>query len=518
MSLFVRRYAKYLGCVCTAYKTLAMDLCRLPKGEETPLRTQDPVKLLKTTGVIQEQMDLLISVEINTADLTNGVINTAFLMLYKDLIKLYAVYNDALINILEKFFEMTKPQCKEAMVAYRKFITRQEPVHKFLQLAEDVGVDKQSHLNLRQVPADLLPALESHLTEMDSIKKAANAQPSPQIMAASEKLAKLHGSPSVFSQEEKSSPVTSASSGSMPTASSDVLEAQRRRFEELKNQARSPTSTDGPAKSNEDSLFDQMATSSASKSSPASARKQSAIDDLAGLEGFSSPAHPSSSSASNNPFQSDSFSSVNSAWTQSAPSGYQEVDLFSEIRGKPQPDFDSVFGSSSVPSATSSLAVHSSPSRPVMGGVLLTPEAVGVHATMQLSPQHMAGLTSDVDSSLVRAAENLSLNIGNKTGMTKKTEHQWRPPAPSVKTGGEKFMKMQMQPKTLGPTQPRAQGGQPANWSGVSGGMQAGHFPMQPPMMQQPTGTMWQQQPVNYSMGQPRPQQDLFGNVPPSLF
>ena len=31
---------------------------------------------------------------------------------------------------------MTKPQCKEAMAAYRKFITRQEPVHKFLQLAE----------------------------------------------------------------------------------------------------------------------------------------------------------------------------------------------------------------------------------------------------------------------------------------------------------------------------------------------------------------------------------------------
>ena len=32
MSVFVRRYAKYLGYMCTSYKTLAMDLCRLPKG------------------------------------------------------------------------------------------------------------------------------------------------------------------------------------------------------------------------------------------------------------------------------------------------------------------------------------------------------------------------------------------------------------------------------------------------------------------------------------------------------
>ena len=42
---------------------------------------------------------------------------------------------------------------------------------------QEVGVDRQSHLNLRQVPEDLLPALESHLSEMDAIKKTANAQP-----------------------------------------------------------------------------------------------------------------------------------------------------------------------------------------------------------------------------------------------------------------------------------------------------------------------------------------------------
>jgi hypothetical protein len=75
--------------------------------------------------------------------------------------------------------------------------------------------------------------------------------------------------------------------------------------------------------------------------------------------------------------------------------------------------------------------------------------------------------------------------IGDKTGMVKKTEHQWKPPAPLVKTGGENFMKMHIQPQTLQPqvtatAQPR--GGQPVNWSG---GMHAGHFPVQPTMIQQ---------------------------------
>ena len=36
-----------------------------------------------------------------------------------------------------------------------------------------------------------------------------------------------------------------------------------------------------------------------------------------------------------------------------------------------------------------------------------------------------------------------------------RTEHQWGPSLPTVKTGGENFMKMQIQPKTLQPMQVR---------------------------------------------------------------
>ena len=33
-------------------------------------------------------------------------------------------------------------------------------------------MDKESHLNLRQVPENFLPALEQHLSEMESAKKS----------------------------------------------------------------------------------------------------------------------------------------------------------------------------------------------------------------------------------------------------------------------------------------------------------------------------------------------------------
>ena len=46
------------------------------------------------------------------------------------------MYNDALINLLEKFFEMKKSECKETIAVYRKFLMRQETIQRFLQLAE----------------------------------------------------------------------------------------------------------------------------------------------------------------------------------------------------------------------------------------------------------------------------------------------------------------------------------------------------------------------------------------------
>ena len=45
---------------------------------------------------------LCLSVQVQPKDLNNGVINACFLLLFKDLIKLYACYNDGIINLLGK--------------------------------------------------------------------------------------------------------------------------------------------------------------------------------------------------------------------------------------------------------------------------------------------------------------------------------------------------------------------------------------------------------------------------------
>lgn len=65
-----------------------------------------------------------------------GVINMCFMLLFRDLIRLFACYNDGIINLLEKYFDMNKKQCRDALDLYKKFLTRMDRVGEFLKVAE----------------------------------------------------------------------------------------------------------------------------------------------------------------------------------------------------------------------------------------------------------------------------------------------------------------------------------------------------------------------------------------------
>lgn len=59
-----------------------------------------------------------------------------FMLLFRDLIRLFACYNDGIINLLEKYFEMNKKQCKDALDLYKRFLVRMDRVGEFLKVAE----------------------------------------------------------------------------------------------------------------------------------------------------------------------------------------------------------------------------------------------------------------------------------------------------------------------------------------------------------------------------------------------
>ncbi|XP_055699047.1 phosphatidylinositol-binding clathrin assembly protein LAP isoform X8 [Phlebotomus papatasi] len=178
MSPFIRRYAKYLNEKALSYRTVAFDFCKMKRGkEEGTIRTMNADKLLKTLPVLQAQLDALLEFDCTANDLTNGVISMCFTLLFRDLIRLFACYNDGIINLLEKYFDMNKKQCRDALDLYKKFLVRMDRVGEFLKVAENMGIDKGELPDLTKAPSSLLDALEGHLAFLEGKKGSAANTP-----------------------------------------------------------------------------------------------------------------------------------------------------------------------------------------------------------------------------------------------------------------------------------------------------------------------------------------------------
>nr|XP_026497395.1 phosphatidylinositol-binding clathrin assembly protein LAP isoform X10 [Vanessa tameamea] len=193
MSPFIRRYAKYLNEKALSYRTVAFDFCKVKRGkEEGSLRMMNAEKLLKTLPVLQAQLDALLEFDCTANDLTNGVINMCFMLLFRDLIRLFACYNDGIINLLEKYFDMNKKNCRDALDLYKKFLIRMDRVGEFLKVAENVGIDKGDIPDLTKAPSSLLDALEGHLATLEG-KKGSAANTPTQTASAQKNVASVMG-------------------------------------------------------------------------------------------------------------------------------------------------------------------------------------------------------------------------------------------------------------------------------------------------------------------------------------
>uniref|UniRef100_A0A8C2YZ74 Si:ch211-200p22.4 n=1 Tax=Cyclopterus lumpus TaxID=8103 RepID=A0A8C2YZ74_CYCLU len=170
MSTFIRRYSRYLNEKAMSYRLVAVDFTKMKRGIDGVMRSMNTEKLIKTLPIIQNQLDALLDFQANPNELTNGVINSAFMLLFKDSIRLFAAYNEGVINLLEKYFDMKKTQCKDALDIYKKFLYRMTKLSEFLKVAEQVGIDQGDIPDLSQAPSSLLEALEQHLASLEGKK------------------------------------------------------------------------------------------------------------------------------------------------------------------------------------------------------------------------------------------------------------------------------------------------------------------------------------------------------------
>nr|CAI5836928.1 unnamed protein product [Callosobruchus analis] len=455
MSPFIRRYAKYLNEKALSYRTVAFDFCKVKRGKEDGmLRTMNTDKLLKTLPVLQNQLDALLEFDCSANDLTNGVINMSFMLLFRDLIRLFACYNDGIINLLEKFFDMNKKQCKEALDIYKKFLVRMDRVGEFLKVAENVGIDKGDIPDLTKAPSSLLDALEQHYSHLDG-KKSSSTQSSNQKNVKSGVTA-LSSTSNAFGNVVANGRFDT-SNGIDENLKLQILAEEEAAINRFKSKLQSPTGTSSSTANNP---FLSNSSSSATVSSASNAHvdlfvadpvpvNQKASDDLLQLsnpfaDAFSQP-HLANTIVANNaasPFMSPP-PQQNNAWITNG-NGFGNTPTASNpviTNGSfvSENNFATVFGN---PDSKAS-------NFDALGGVLQPMSANGGDSTGQTSnspdpnngnnnigaPANQTSgqglLTGDLESSLASLAENLTIN--SRTATVKGV--QWNSPKNGSKTG-----------------------------------------------------------------------------------
>ncbi|XP_048150383.1 phosphatidylinositol-binding clathrin assembly protein isoform X8 [Corvus hawaiiensis] len=442
MSTFIRRYSRYLNEKAVSYRQVAFDFTKVKRGADGVMRTMSTEKLLKTVPIIQNQMDALLDFNVNSNELTNGVINAAFMLLFKDAIRLFAAYNEGIINLLEKYFDMKKNQCKEGLDIYKKFLTRMTRISEFLKVAEQVGIDRGDIPDLSQAPSSLLDALEQHLASLEGkkIKDSTAASRATTLSNAVSSLASTGLSLTKVDEREKQA----------------ALEEEQARLKALKEQrlkelAKKPHTSLTTAASPVSTAAGSIMTTPAIDifSTPSSSNSTSKLpNDLLDLQPTFHPSvHPISAAPQ-----------IGSTWGGFTPSPVAQ----------PQPsaglnvDFESVFGNKS------SNVVPDSGGFDELGG-LLKPTVASQNQSLPVAKVPPNKLVSDdLDSSLANLVGNLGIGNG-----TTKNDVNWTQPGEKKLTGGSNW-----QPK-IAPT---------TAWNAPT--LNGMHFPQYaPPVMAYPATT-----------------------------
>ncbi|XP_038674417.1 phosphatidylinositol binding clathrin assembly protein a isoform X16 [Scyliorhinus canicula] len=415
MSTFIRRYSRYLNEKAVSYRQVAFDFTKVKRGADGVMRTMSTEKLLKTMPIIQNQMDALLDFNVSANELTNGVINAAFMLLFKDAIRLFAAYNEGIINLLEKYFDMKKNQCKEALDIYKKFLTRMTRISEFLKVAEQVGIDRGDIPDLSQAPSSLLDALEQHLASLEGKKvkdSSTAASRASTLSNAVSSLANTGMSLSRVDEREKQAALEEEQARLKALKEQRLRELAKKSYPSSATTAASPSSTSGGSISTT-AAIDLFST-------PGSSNSTSKVpNDLLDLQ---PTFQPSIQSISTVPPAANTWGGFSPSPATQAPSS-TSLNV----------DFESVFGTKTTSTANSIID---------SGGGLLKP-TVALQSQIQPPSKQQTGklVGEDLDSSLA----NLVGNLGIGNGSTKNDLH-WNQPGERKLTGGTNW-----QPK-LAPT------------------------------------------------------------------
>ncbi|KAK8142305.1 hypothetical protein G3M48_009012 [Beauveria asiatica] len=162
----IRRYANYLTERARAYRDTKIDWVRSGEGRLEKLSVDKG--LLRETESVLHQLAALLKCDVLDSEGETDITLSIFKLLVLDLLSLFQCLNQGLINILGRFFEMSRTDAERALEIYRSFSKYTDYVVQYLSVARQyeyrtgVQVPKLTH-----APVNLGRQLEDYLNDAD---------------------------------------------------------------------------------------------------------------------------------------------------------------------------------------------------------------------------------------------------------------------------------------------------------------------------------------------------------------
>ncbi|KAI9168156.1 hypothetical protein H9P43_007528 [Blastocladiella emersonii ATCC 22665] len=181
----ISRYAAYLEEKVHVYREQKRDYCRpasptkqsadsygsinrdahLPTDVARAMRTA-PVNdaLIKELAAVLRQFQVLLRAHFAASEIDNEVTLAAFKLLLRDLMRLYHILNEGVINILQRLGDLPPPLARNGIALFRQLVAQAKAVDTFLATARGFppGVLQISVPDFRHIP-DIADSLEAEL-------------------------------------------------------------------------------------------------------------------------------------------------------------------------------------------------------------------------------------------------------------------------------------------------------------------------------------------------------------------
>ncbi|CAL5020085.1 unnamed protein product [Urochloa decumbens] len=159
-SAWVRNYALYLEERIESFRVLNYDV------EKDPLRTRDldTVGLLDQLPALQQLLFRLLGCQPQGSSSYNIIIQHALSMVALESVRIQTAINDAILNLVDKFFEMQRDDAIRALDMYKRAISQAEQLSEFYEVCKSIHIGRGERLlKIEQPPASFLATMEEYV-------------------------------------------------------------------------------------------------------------------------------------------------------------------------------------------------------------------------------------------------------------------------------------------------------------------------------------------------------------------